>query len=107
MTETGGFSQHTFWNYTILEEKIFSMTPLVAIGCDGINVNTGVKNGVIKQIGNALGSPMHWFVCMLYSNDLPLRHLFNALDGKTSGPRSFTGPIGKWVQKSETKAVVS
>ena len=83
------------------------MTSLVAIGCDGTNVNTGMKNGVIKRIEDALGRPVHWFVCMLHSNELPLRHLFNSLNGKTSGPRSFTGPIGKELQKCETKAVVS
>ena len=56
---------------------------------------------------DALGRPVHWFVFMLYSNKLPLCHLYNSLYGKTSGPRSFSGPIGKELQKCETRAVVS
>ena len=44
---------------------------------------------------------------MLHLNELPLRHLFNALDGETSGPRSFTGSIGKQLHKYETKATIS
>ena len=38
-------------------------------------------------------------VCQLHGNELPLRHLFIKLDGATSGPKSFDGPIGKMVQK--------
>ena len=38
---------------------------------------------------------MHWFICQLHGNELNLRHLFMSLDGTTSGPRSFSGPIGK------------
>jgi hypothetical protein len=90
-----------------VEEKRLSMNSLVAIGCDGTNVNTGMKNGVIKRIEDTLGRPLHWFICMLHANELPLRHLFNSLDGKTSGPRSFTGPIGKELQKCEAKVIVS
>ena len=106
-TETGSSLSIHSGITRFLEEKSFSMTSLVAIGCDGTNVNTGMNNGVIKRIEDSLGRPVHWFVCMLHSNELPLRHLFNSLDGKTSGPRSFTGPIGKELQKCETRAVVS
>ena len=33
--------------------------------------------------------------CQLHSNELVLREVFQNLDGKTSGPGSFTGPLGK------------
>src|SRR6218665_1177843 len=36
-----------------------------------------------------------WLVCLVHANDLPLRHLFEALDGATTGPRGFPGSIGK------------
>ena len=52
-----------------------------------------------------LERPLHWFICMLHANELPLRHLFSNLDGKTSGPRCFTGPIGKLLQNCERKTV--
>ena len=32
---------------------------------------------------------------MLYLNELPLRHVFQNLDGITSGPDSFSEPIGR------------
>ena len=32
---------------------------------------------------------------MLHLNELPLRHVFQNLDGVTSGPDSFSGPIGR------------
>src|SRR6218665_56562 len=38
---------------------------------------------------------MHWFVCLLHTNELPLRHLLVHLDGATHGPNSFSGTIGK------------
>ena len=38
---------------------------------------------------------VHWFVCQLHWNELVLREVFRELDGKTSGPGSFTVPLGK------------
>lgn len=38
---------------------------------------------------------MHWFVCLLHSNELPLKNLITKLDGLTDGAKSFSGPIGK------------
>lgn len=38
---------------------------------------------------------MHWCICLLHLNELPLRHLVEILDGKTAGPRSYTGNLGK------------
>ena len=48
---------------------------------------------------------LHWFFSMLHANELPLRHLFTKLDGKTSGPHCFTGPIGKLLQNCENRQV--
>ena len=79
------------------------MSSLLVIGCDGTNVNTDMSNGIIKRIEDTLGIPVHWFVCMLHSNDLPIRQLFNSVVGKSSGPRSFTGPIGEGHQNTKLK----
>ena len=35
--------------------------------------------------------------CLLHINELPLRAVFTSLDGPTTGPKSFEGPIGKEV----------
>ena len=66
----------------------------MAIGCDGTNVNTGAHRGVIRLLEQRLGRPLQWFVCLLHANELPLRHLLIKLDGVTSGPKLFSGPIG-------------
>ena len=34
-------------------------------------------------------------MCLLQFNELPLRHVFQNLDGVTSGPDFFSGPIGR------------
>ena len=57
--------------------------------------------------GQELGRPLHWSICLLYLNELPLRHLFHSLDGATTGPHSFNGPIGKSISMSVQKPIVS
>ena len=41
-----------------------------------------------------LERPVQWLVCLLHANELPLRHLIEKLDGGTTGPNVFSGPIG-------------
>jgi hypothetical protein len=86
--------------------EIGSTDTIRAIGCDSTNTNTGCKAGVIRKLEIAFGHPVNWFICMLHVNELPLRHLFLHLDGRTSGATSFTGPIGKDLQHCEQKATV-
>ena len=64
------------------------------LGCDGTAVNTGVNGGVCRLFELVTNMAVHWFVCQWHSNELNLRHLLCALDGTTSGPRSFSGQIG-------------
>lgn len=89
-----------------LEDKV-DTSSLVAIGCDGTVVNTGRKNGVIAYIERHLGRPLQWFICMLHANELPLRHLLQYLDGSTTGPRGFSGEIGKSLQSCENVSIVN
>ena len=65
------------------------------LGCDGAAVNTGRLAGICRLFEIIQERPVHWFVCQLHSNELVLREVFRELDGKTSGPGSFTGPLGK------------
>jgi hypothetical protein len=74
-----------------LQKKNISTDQLVATGCDGTNVNTGVNRGTIRLLEEQLGMPMQWLVCLLRANELHLRHLLQKLDGGTSGPKAFTG----------------
>jgi hypothetical protein len=90
-----------------LESNNIDDENLVAVGCDGTAVNTGANGGVIRLMEVHLSRPLQWLVCQLHANELPLRHLIEKLDGKTSGPRGFVGPIGKQLQKCETLPIAN
>lgn len=74
---------------------------LVVIGCDGTNVNTGWKGGAIRLMETSIGKPVQWSICLLHSNELPLRHLLQTLDGHTKGPYTYSGLIGSRLQDCE------
>lgn len=76
------------------------------MGCDGTAVNTGHRGGVIRLLEEKLEKPLHWFVCLLHANEPPLRHLISHIDGQTSGPSTFTGPIGRRLSDCENLPVV-
>jgi hypothetical protein len=38
----------------------------------------------------------------LHINELPFRHAFEVIDGKTTGPGTFEGSVGKMIQKDIT-----
>lgn len=87
--------------FAFFVHKSIPLTKIVAIGCDGTAINTGVKAGVIKLVESKLKRPLQWLVCQLHANELTLRHLFEHLDGSTTGPKSFSGPIGKTLTNCE------
>ena len=65
------------------------------LGCDGAAVNTGRCGGVCRLLELCKNRPLHWFICQLHGNELNLREVFRQLDGETTGPKSFSGPLGK------------
>jgi hypothetical protein len=80
--------------YEFLTQNNLDTNHILAVGCDGTVTNTGSKGGVICLLEKRLKKPLQWLVCQLHGNELPLRHLMEHLDGPTSGPRGFSGPIG-------------
>lgn len=80
-----------------LENKSIRTNSLSAIGSDG---------GVILRVETFLNRPLNWFICMLHLNELPFRHLFLKLDGATTGPKSFTGVLGKKLKDCEKSDMV-
>lgn len=80
---------------------------LKMIGCDGTAVNTGRKSGVIRILETRLKRPLQWVICLLHANELPFRHLFQQLDGQTTGPKGFSGPIGKQLEKCEDMEIIN
>lgn len=77
------------------ETSNIKITDLQVIGCDGTAVNTGNKGGIITLIEQHLNRPLQWMICQLHANELPLRKLIEHLDGSTTGPKAFSGEIGK------------
>jgi hypothetical protein len=80
---------------------------LIVLGCDGTVVNTGGFNGVIRRLELKLQRPIQWIICLLHFNELPLRHLFEYIDGKSSGPTSYTGDIGRNLKECEKLPLVA
>lgn len=87
-------------------EKEIPKEHIKLIGCDGTVTNTGVDNGAIRIVEETWEKALQWCVCLLHMNELPLRALFSKLDGSTSGPESFSGPLGKRIQKCDGLDVV-
>ena len=80
--------------YRWLEERGLYGT-LMAIAGDSTNVNTGVKGGVMRRLELLLNRKLVWLVCDLHTNELPLRHLVESLDGKTLSATAWSGELGK------------
>ena len=74
---------------TALEQK------LKIVGSDGTTVMTGKSKGFIPSLETLIGKPLQWFICLLHLNELPLRHIFQNLDGISYGRDSFSGPIDR------------
>lgn len=76
-------------------ERNISLEDLIAIQSDGTVTNTGAKGGIIHLIEKELNRPLHWFICLLHLMECILRNVFFHLDGRTSGPSVYSGPIGQ------------
>nr|XP_047144775.1 uncharacterized protein LOC124818254 [Hydra vulgaris] len=72
-----------------------SVDSLLGIVFDNTNVNTGYKTGLCASLERKLGRTIHKIGCALHSNELPLRHIIEQLDGGTNTPQIFFGEIGK------------
>lgn len=82
--------------------KTLTVDQLIGICSDGEPANTGTENGVLRLFEKQLNTPIHWFICLLHFNELPFRHLYEALDKTvTSGPRAASGKLFKAIQECE------
>ena len=41
------------------------------------------------------GRPLAWLICLMHMMEILFKDLFFAIDGKPSGPETYTVPIGK------------
>ena len=58
-------------------------------------VNIVKTGGLCRLLEVVESKSVQWFVCQFYGNELNLRETFRVLDGGTTGPKSFTNPLGK------------
>ena len=91
---------------TYLDEKDVDKSTIQTVGCDGTAVNTGTKGGIVRLFEVSLKRPVNWFICQPHANKLPLRHVFAHLDGHTSEPKGFSGPIVKELLGCEVQQLV-
>ena len=75
---------------------------LKMIGADSTNLNTGNKEGAIALLEKQLGKRLVWSICMLHTNELPLRHLIKHLDGPTGSGNTLTGPAGRLLPQTQS-----
>ncbi|GBN19684.1 hypothetical protein AVEN_105747-1 [Araneus ventricosus] len=65
------------------------------------------KKGVSRNIELKIQFPLQWFIWLLHFNELPLKHLFEYLDGETTGPESFSRKIGKQLINYEKLPIIN
>ena len=71
-----------------------SMDSLQAVVCDGTVCNTGKTGGIIRQLEEGIGRPLQWLICLMHTNELPLRKYISAIDGgRIKGPSGYSGEI--------------
>lgn len=89
-------------------ETEISLESLIAMGCDRTNVNISKHEGIIRLLEKRLDKPLQWIVCLLHINELPFRSdacLNTLMVGRTSGPRTLSGTIGKDLETCEKRTV--
>lgn len=89
------------------ETKGLSLDELFGICSDGEVTNTGTSGGILRLFEEHLNRPIHWFICLLHFNELPFRHLYDALEKSvTTGPRTATGVLAKQMDVCNTLQVL-
>ena len=80
---------------------------LRAIKADSTAVNTGNKNGSIRLLEYHLKRALHWFICSLHVNELPLHHPCTKLIGLTESSSRWKRALGKSLETCETLSLSS
>ena len=71
------------------------------LGADSTNLNTGWKEGVNALLEKKFGHKVYWSICSLHLAELALKALIVQLDGTSSAPDKFSGPIGRLLNRVE------
>lgn len=79
-----------------------SVDSLLVLMGDSTAMNTGWKGGTHALLEKMINRKLFWGICMIHTNELPLRHLIIGLDGPTSSDTGFTGPVCSLLGKVNT-----
>ena len=71
-----------------------------------VNVNTGVNAGAMRKLELHLQRKLVWIVCLLHTNELPLRRLIKELDGPTLSNNKFSGPIDQLLDSATDLEII-
>ena len=77
--------------------KIDYVSEVKVINSDGCNTNTGHTGGIIALFEEHIGRPVQWSICILHHLERPWLNLFLTVDGRSLGPDTFDGPLGKLI----------
>ena len=80
-------------------EKNSSTNSLMFLAGDSTNMNTGWKGGTHALLEKILGRRLYWGICILHTNELPLRHPIILLDGPTCSDKGFTDNVCSLLSK--------
>ena len=79
---------------------------LAILGADGTASMTEKYNGWICGLEESLNKFLKWIVCLVHTNELPLRHVFGVFDHSICGPdtvlllgqleKKLHGPESSW-----------
>ena len=86
---------HAEITYNIITQTYSIDTNDVSVLGDGTSSNVGWNDSSMAHMEKKPCRSCQRVVCLLHHVELPFRKLFECLDGTTSRPKSFTGPIGK------------
>ena len=75
---------------------------VAVLGGDSTNEMSGKSGGSLTWVEKLLGRKTFWVICCLHTNELPLRHLIESLDGKTTSKDGFSWRIGKMLSRVNT-----
>ncbi len=86
----------------VLADKVFgslekqeSEHSVKVVGSDSCAKNTGAYAGVAACLELGLGRPLQRVLCLKHTIELVWHRFFKKVDGKTKGPTTLDGPIGK------------
>ena len=82
-----------------LEKESLRDQPVFVAGANGTNANVGSNNSSTHNLEMILRKPLHYSICQLHGNELPLKAVFYCYDGKTTVPKTFSCPLGYELQK--------